>query len=92
MQKLRIVHIWHWKVLSGAMRNDGLYSKPCLKHPLKRRRKICLDWLSLIARQKICRILSTCIKLPAVFKTFVFPIFEWPLKKIRLLYVEAYLV
>ena len=25
-------------------------------------------------------ILSTCIKLPAVLKTFVFLIFEWPLK------------
>ena len=25
-------------------------------------------------------ILSTCIKLPSVFKTFVLSIFEWPLK------------
>ena len=25
-------------------------------------------------------ILSTCIRLPSVFKTFVFPIFEWSLK------------
>ena len=26
-------------------------------------------------------ILSTCIKLPSIFKTFVLPSFEWPLKK-----------
>ena len=26
------------------------------------------------------RELLTCIKLPSVFKIFVFPIFEWPLK------------
>ena len=46
------------------------------------------DQLSLNAVQKYCRmlqgehsaILSTCIKLPHGFKTFVLSIFEWPLK------------
>ena len=46
------------------------------------------DRLPLNAGQKFCRmlqgehsaILSTLIKLPIAFKTFVLPIFEWPLK------------
>ena len=55
----------------------------------KRRPKISFhDRLSLNAGQKYCRILqgehsailSTFIKLPFVFKTFVLSIFEWPLK------------
>ena len=59
-----------------------------VKHVLsghsKRRPKISFqDRLSLNAGQKYCRMLqnaSTFIKLPFVFKTFVFSIFEWPLK------------
>ena len=65
------------------------YSKTCLKRPLKRRPKIGFqDRLLLNAGQKYCRmlqgehsaILSTLIKLPFVFKTFVLSFFEWPLK------------
>ena len=33
-----------------------------------------------IAPREHSAILSTCIKLPSVFKTFVFPIFEWQFK------------
>ena len=66
-----------------------VYSKTCLKRPLKRKTKNGFqDRLSLNAGQKYCRmlqgehsaILSTFIKLPLVVKTFVLPIFEWPLK------------
>ena len=64
------------------------YSKTCLKWPLKKMTKIGFqDRLSLNAGQKYCRmlqehsaILLTCIKLPFVFKIFVWSIFEWPLK------------
>ena len=67
----------------------GLYSKTCLKRPLKKKTK---SWFSrqLIAkcRSKVLQnaprehsaILSTFIKLPFVLKTFVLSIFEWPLK------------
>ena len=67
------------------------YSKACLKCPLKRRPKIGFqDRLSLTAGQKYCRmlqrehsaILSTCIKLTSIFKTFVLSIFEWKLTSI----------
>ena len=62
------------------------YSKTCLKRQLKTKAKIwCSNRLSLNAGQKYCKrehsaILSTFIKLPFVFKTFVLSIFEWPLK------------
>ena len=65
-----------------------VYSKTCLKQPLKRRPKIGFqDRLSLNEGQKYCRmlqgehseILLTFIKLPFVIKTFVLSIFEWPL-------------
>ena len=57
-----------------------LYSKPCLKGPLKK-----VDQLSLNAGQKYCRmlqgehsaILLTFIKLPFVIKIFVLYYFEW---------------
>ena len=63
--------------------------KPVLSCHSKIRPKIVFqDRLSLNAGQKYCRmlqgehsaILSTFIKLPFVFKTFVLSIFEWPLK------------
>ena len=70
--------------------------KPALSCHSKRRAKIGFqNRLSLNAGQKYCRmlqehmqnaprehsaILSTCIKLPFVFKTFVLSIFEWSLK------------
>ena len=71
------------------MAGREVYSKTCLKLPLsKRPKKGFQDQLSLNAGQKYCRmlqgehsaILSTCIKLPHGFKTFVLSIFEWPLK------------
>ena len=66
-----------------------MYSKTCLKRPLKKKTKIGFqDRLSLNAGQKYCRMLplqhsairSTFIKLPFAIKTFVLSIFEWPLK------------
>ena len=65
-----------------------LYSKICLKQPLKEKTKFGFqDPLSLNEGQKYCRmlqehsaILSTFIMLPFVFKTFVLSIFEWPFK------------
>ena len=61
------------------------YNKTCLKQPLKKKTKIGFqDRLSLNAGQKYLRehsaLLSTFIKLPFVFKTFVLSIFEWLLK------------
>ena len=65
------------------------YSKTCLQQPLKKKTKIGFqDRLSLNAGQMYCRmlqgehsaILSTFIKLPFAFKTFVLSIFEWLLK------------
>ena len=66
-----------------------LYSKTCLKRPLKNKTKIGFqDRLSLNVGQKYCRmlqgehsaILATYIKLPLVIKIFVSSIFEWLLK------------
>ena len=66
-----------------------VYSKTCLKQPLKKKTKIGIqDSLWLNAGQKYCRmlqesilqILRTFIKLPFVCKIFVLSIFEWPLK------------
>ena len=58
------------------------YSKTCVKWPLSKRPKNSFqDQVSLNAGQKYYRmlqILSTFIKLPVVFKTFVLSIFEWP--------------
>ena len=60
-----------------------LYSKPCLKRPLKRRPKIGLhDPLSLNAGREYCRMLSWSI-LQYIRPTFSYhflSIFEWPLK------------
>ena len=65
------------------------YNKTCHKRPLKKNTK---NWFSrpIIpqCRSKVLQnallehsaILSTFIKLPFVFKTFVLSIFEWPLK------------
>ena len=62
-----------------------IYSKTCIKQPLKKKTKIGFqDQLSLNACQKYCRmlslehsaILSTFIKLPFVNKLFVLSIFE----------------
>ena len=59
----------------------------CVKRPLSKRPKIGFQGRFLLnAGQKYCRmlqrehsaILSTCIKLPVVIKTFVLSIFEWP--------------
>ena len=69
--------------------NFYIYSKTCLKRPLKKKTKIGFqDRLSFNAGQKHCRmlqgehsaILLTFIKLPFVINTFVLSIFEWPLK------------
>ena len=66
-----------------------MYSKTCLKRPLKKNTKNDFQYkLLLNASQKYCRMLqgehsamlSTCIKLPNDFKSFVLSIFEWPLK------------
>ena len=66
-----------------------LYSKTCLKRPLKKKTKISFqDLLSIYAGQEYCRmlqrehsaILSTFIKLSFVIKTIVLSVFEWPLK------------
>ena len=63
----------------------AVYSKTCLKRPLKKDTKIGFqDQLSLNAGQKYCRmlqrehsaILLTFIKIPFVIKTFVLSIFE----------------
>ena len=66
-----------------------MYSRTCLKQPLKKKTKIGFeDRILLNAGQKYCRmlqrehsaILSTFIKLPFVIKIFVLSIFEWLLK------------
>ena len=66
-----------------------IYSKTCIKWPLKKNTKIVFQYqLSLNAWQKYCRmlhgehsaILWTFIKLPFSIKTFVLSILKWPLK------------
>ena len=66
-----------------------LYSKTCLRRPLKIRPKIGFqDRLLLKCRSKVLQnaprehsaILSALIKLPFVFKSFVLSIFEWLLR------------
>ena len=65
-----------------------MYSKACLKRPLKKKTKIWFfktDYrLMQVKSITECSngILSTCTKLPPVFKTFVLSIFEWPLKTV----------
>ena len=66
-----------------------VYSKPCIKQPLKKETK---NWFSRLifakCRSKVLQnaprehyaILSTLIKLAFVFKTFVLSFFEWVLK------------
>ena len=66
--------IWVCHVCLGFL--AGNYSKTCLKQPLKKDQKLFFKTaLSLNACQKYCRkhsaVLSTFIKLPFVFKTFV---------------------
>ena len=77
-----------------------MYSKTRLKGPLKKKTNIGFqDRLSLNAGQKYCRmlrgehfaILSTFIKLPVVFKTFVLSIFEWLLKTGFTVYCLVYM-
>ena len=67
---------------SFSLRSRYLYSKTCLKQPLRRRPNIGFeDRLLLNAGQKYCRMLQeTCIRLPSFFKIFVLLFFEWPLK------------
>ena len=67
------------------MMNFAYTVKPVLSSHSKRRPKIGFQGrLSFNAGQKYCRehsaILSTWIKLPSVFKTFIFSILKWPLK------------
>ena len=67
-----------------------MYSKTCLKRPLKKKTKIGFqDRLLLNAGQKYCRmfqrehsaiLLTFNIKLPFAIKTFILSCFEWPLK------------
>ena len=66
-----------------------VYSKTCLKRPLKKDQKIGFhDRLLLNAGQKYCRmlqrkhsaILSTFIKVSLTINILVLSIFEWPLK------------
>ena len=67
----------------------SLYSKACLKQPLKKKTRTGFQYqLSLYVGQKYCRMLqgehsaifSTFIKLPFTIKTYVLSIFEWLLK------------
>ena len=64
-----------------------LYSKTCLKRPLKMKTKTGFQHpLSINVGQKYCRMLQgehsakllTFIKLPFVIKIFVLSVFEWP--------------
>ena len=65
--------------------NYWLYSKTCLKRPLKMKTEIGFqDRLSLNAGQKYLQnahsaIFLTFINLPFVYKTFILSIFEWSL-------------
>ena len=76
---------------NNAILSDGMYkqySKTCLKWLLKERPQNMffktntrLMQVGSIAECSLeySAILSTCTKLPPVFKTFVLSIFEWPL-------------
>ena len=81
--KTFVLFIVKWPLMTGftAMYNTV---KPVLSGYSKRRQKFVLKdrfWLN--AGQKYCRILSTFIKLPAVFNTCVLFIFEWSLTPTR---------
>ena len=88
MERNRILHTWvNETVEPYACSKCNDYSRTCVKQPLSKRPKIGFqDQLLHNAGQKYCRmlqveysaILSTCIKLPIVIKTFVLSIFEWP--------------
>ena len=80
---------WYYRQTGARLAVLYQYSKIWLKRPLSKGPKIgFLDWLSLNAGQKYCRmlqgehsaILLTFIKLPFVFKIIVLSIFEWSLK------------
>ena len=84
----------HLYALAAYMKIDcWLYSKTCLKWPLKKE-----DQLSLNAGQKYCRMLQgehsaiffTFIKLPFVINIFVLSFFEWLLKT-RLTVLTTYM-
>ena len=71
--------------MSSGEKRFGLYSKTCLKRPLKKKTKIGFQDRSLLnAGQKYCKmlqgehfaILLAFIKLPFDIKTFVLSIFE----------------
>ena len=76
----------------GSVSNFGLslhllpyymYSKTCLKRPLKKNTKNRFSMpIIALCRSKVLQtaILSTFIELPFSIKTFVLPIFKWPLK------------
>ena len=79
--------------MARSICNKTMYSKTCLKRSLKKKTKTGFqDQLSLNAGQKFCRmlqgehsaILSTFIKLPFAFKTFVLSIFEWKLRPVSM--------
>ena len=62
---------------------DKIYSKTCLKWPLKKDQNLFFKTdcrLMQVKRIAECSLSSTCIKLPYVFETFILSIFEWPLK------------
>ena len=63
-----------------------LYSKPCLKQPLKRRPELGFKTDNRLLQAKVLQnapkhsaILSACIKLTIVFNPFVLSIFERPI-------------
>ena len=59
------------------------YSKACLKRLLKKKTKNCFsktDFRLMQVKSIAGALLSTFIKLPFVFETYVLSIFEWPLK------------
>ena len=82
---LLLLHVFTYSFVQSMV--CMVYSKTCLKRPLKKETKIGFqDRLSLKAGQKYENaprdhpaILSTFIKLLFVFEIFVLSIFEWPL-------------
>ena len=67
----------------------NIYSKTCLKRPLKKNTKIwflrlviakCRSKVLQNAQREHSAILSTFIEPPFVFKTFILSIYEWPFK------------
>ena len=67
-----------------------IYSKPCLKRPLKKNQKLifktnyCLIQVKFTAEGEHSAILSTFIKLLFVVKLFILSIFEWPIRQVLL--------